>query len=507
MQKSNNRSLLKNTMALYFRMGFLMIITLFSSRIVLRELGVVDYGIYNVVSSVVAIFAFITTAVTDTTCRYLSFYIGRDDLKSTIDIFQISLSLVLVVAAGVFFLGEGLGYWFIKTQLVIPVERLNVSLLVFHVLLLEASIFIFQMPFSSLLMAYDHMTLYAIIEVLYAVVKLCAIYSLAFIPVDSLLMYALFLLLLRILLLSVYVIISVRKISACRIGFNWHFDSWKPLLRFSSWEMFRQFSVTMRTHGTNFLLNVFFGPVINAAYGISIVVLGACQQLYTSVLTAVKFHFFRAYASNDFTRLVYLYTRSMVLSFALLLIVLLPFFFNVEYVLNLWLGSHPPMSVIFTRYVLVLTVITNFMLVQLYVVQATAKIKIPSILSGLIVLLTIPISYFALKYYSVASSVFVITILLASISCLVYSVFVHKYIPGITRKVIATNILFPIFSLLGIALIPMLLLELSSITGFIKILISLVAMLLIIPTTCYFSVLNKLERKAILERFGLSRLL
>jgi len=408
MSNSNSNRIAKNAVFLYFRSFLVLLISLYTSRVILRVLGVVDYGIYNVVGGVITMLGFLNQSMQATFQRYYNVEMGKGNDEGVREMFRTSLSTQVLLALLVVVLAETLGLWFVKHKLVIPEERMVAALWIYQVTIVSFIITVFCAPFGAIITAYERMGVFAIISVIDAVLKLLIVFLLEFIPYDSLIVYAVLLLLISFLNILFYVLYCKRKIPTTDIKLNWDKASLKSMFSFSGWSLLGTLAQTLKTQGINIVLNMFFGPVVNAARGIASQVLHAVNHFIHSFQTSFRPQLTKSYASGDYDYMTKLYYSATKISYYLIFTISLPIILETPLILHLWLGDNvPEYTVVFTRLVLLTAFVSAFANPTSCIAYATGNIKWFSIIVSGLNLMILPIVYVFLKlgYGSVSALV------------------------------------------------------------------------------------------------------
>lgn len=397
---SNNKRIAKNTLILYLRMFVVLGLGLFTSRYILDALGVEDYGIYNVVAGVVALFGFISISMNSASSRFLTMSIGADDLDVIKETFKGACTVHFIIAIIILLLAETVGLWIITHKLIIPQTQYDAALIAYHIAIIISIISIIQTPFSSALIAYERMDVYAGIEMFNILVKFIAVLLLYKAPTNRLVIYMIYLLLIAVIVFFLYVIICRRKFNYLKYGLTYNRDVIIPMLSFSGWDFYGNMSVVARTQGVNVLINMFFGAVLNAASGLAAQVQNAVVSLSSNVLVAAKPQIVKSYASGDIKRCIDLLIIVTRITTALLLLICVPLIMNIDYVLSLWLKEVPQFTSSFSIWCLLFALIANISSVVMSAIHATGKIKRSSLWNGSLYLLVVPISYLLFKLHS-----------------------------------------------------------------------------------------------------------
>jgi O-antigen/teichoic acid export membrane protein len=413
MSAVDNTRIIKNTILLYFRMFFTMGISLYTSRIVLGALGIEDFGIYNVVGGVVAVFGFINVAMSSSTARFLTFELGRNDAIRLKKVFSISLILHLFIALLVALFAELLGEWFLETQMQIPVSRLQAAKWVFHCSVFATCCSIVVVPYMAAIVAHEKFGTFAYLTILDVVLKLLIVYFLLCFSFDKLKMYALLLLVAQLIVQGGYVIYGYHKFHEARGLWVWERQLFKEMSGFAGWSLFGDLSFIAFTQGINILLNIFFGPVVNAARGIAVQVQSAVNSFSTNFQTALNPQITKTYAAGDINQMHKLIYASSKYSFFLLFFLSLPILIETPQIIFWWLNKVPEHTVNFVRIILCITLIDGIANPLIISAKATGKIRLYQMVVGSLLLLILPFSYLALKLNVNAEGVFIVHFIIA----------------------------------------------------------------------------------------------
>ena len=395
---SDNKRIAKNTLYLYLRSLIVLVISLYTSRLLLSTLGVVDYGIYNVVGGVVAMMSFLNTSMAATYQRYFNFESGKKNITALSNLFRSSLTVQFIYALLILLLAETAGLYYVNNYLILPPERLVAAKIVYQISLLSFVISMFQVPFSALIISHERMSIFALVSIIDAFLKLGLIILLKFIPIDNLIVYALFMLSVTIFNITVYISICKKNFSECQVSFSYDKSSLKSLLSFGGFGMISTLSNTLKSQGINILLNLFFGPIVNAARGIAYQVLTAVEQFVTSFQTAFRPRLTKLYAEGNLTAMYSLYFSATKLSFYIMWCFALPLIIETSFILQLWLGDNiPNHAVSFTQLVLMTALVSTYANPTSCIAYATGNIKKFTIWVSGLNLLIVPIAYVFLK--------------------------------------------------------------------------------------------------------------
>lgn len=393
---SSNRRIARNTMMLYARMLLTMSIGLASSRIILNALGVVDYGLYNVVGGFVSFFSVISASMSSTISRFITYEIGKDNADGLGSVFSMSVIIQLFISVVIVLLAETIGLWFFYNKLVIPEDRIEASFWVFQFSIVTFVFSLIAVPYNAALIAHEAMGKFAQFAIFESLLKFSIVILVKYAPVDKYLLYSFLICLLSWFMRYVYMRYCRNHFKECTFHFIFDKTVFKRIFVFSGWNSVGLISAVFRTQGATVLLNLFGGPVVNAASGIASTITGVIQSLVSNFTTAFSPQMTKSYAAGNHERLcemIYLFSR---LSYFMMFVFVLPVFFNVGYILHLWLGTVPQHSVAFVRLILL------FMLVEVLAQpittakKATGDIKVFELL-GIVQLFALPCSYFLLR--------------------------------------------------------------------------------------------------------------
>lgn len=395
--QSNNQRLAKNTMFMYVRMMLLMGIGLYASRVILQILGISDYGLYNVVGGVVAMFGFLNSTLSTSTQRFLNVEIGKECNDNVRVVFSNALYLHLLLAIVVVVLSETIGLWFLMNELVIPEGRESAAMWVYHFSIAAICIQIFQLPFMSAIIAHERMSIYAYVSIYEGMAKLGILFLLQNLYYDKLILYGALILLVQFSVAVIYIIYSFKCFAEVTFHASRNKNIFREMLGFSGWNIFGNLAAVCNSHGLNIVLNLFFGTAINAARGVAFQVHGLVTQLVGNFQLAVKPQVIKYYASgrqDEMTKLVF---TSAKYSAYLMMLVNIPLMLEIRPLLHLWLGDYPDYVPVFVGIILFRSIITSMTGNIVMVVHASGYLKKVGIYGGGVLLLVLPVSYIFLR--------------------------------------------------------------------------------------------------------------
>lgn len=408
---TNNKRVAKNTLALYFRSILNLFIGLYTVRIVLRTLGESDYGIYSVVGGILAFLTFLSASLYTGNQRFFSFYLGKGDEPGLKKIFGASLTVYILFALGLILIGEPIGVWFINSHLNIASDRLFAANVIYQISIISSAIGIFGAPYYTAIMAHEDMHVFGWIAIYDAVVKLLICYLLVISPWDKLISYSLLLGLSGIISTAFTIIYAHLKYKECRFHPLLDKSRIKELTTFSGWNLFGSFGWIVKNQGLSILLNLFFGTIVNAAQGIAMSVRNYAATFSANFGNAVAPQIVKSYATNDKSALATLLYRSSKMTFFLMMIVVVPLFFCIDFILQIWIGNHTQYMNIFCQIMLLEALIDSISYPMASANQATGKIAAYQTLIGFFEMITLPVAYILLKLGLIPEWAFIVSLI------------------------------------------------------------------------------------------------
>lgn len=396
-QASNNRRIAKNTVYLYFRMMLLMLVALYTSRVYLEALGIEDTGIYQVVGGVVTLFVFLNSSLSGATSRFLTYELGRGDRNKLSKVFSTSLNIHICLALIVLALSETIGLWLLEYKLNIPDSRMNAARVVYQFSVLSCCIGIIQVPYSASIIAHEQMNVYAFVSIADALLKLLVSYLIFIIPFDRLISYGILIFIVTLSIQLTYVLYCSKKNEECHFKLFYDKTITKPMLSFSMWDVFGNFGIMMRGQGVNIILNLFFGPAINAACGFSNYAQGAVKSFSDNFMMAIRPSIVKSYSRKEYESMENYMINASKYSFCLMTLLSVPLIFETKFVIDLWLKTPPPFTYEFCAISLGINLVRTLFAPLMFGIHATGKIRNMSIANGSILFLIVPISYALLR--------------------------------------------------------------------------------------------------------------
>lgn len=382
-QESNSKRIAKNTLLLYFRMILIMVVSLYTSRIILNELGVEDFGIYNLVAGVVILFSFLSNAMITATQRYLSIAIGKKDEKYIQAVFSTSLLSHFFLIFFIFLAAETIGLWLINAKLEIPADRMSATNFVYQLAILTTCVNIIRIPYNASIIANERMSFFAYVSIVETFLKLAVVWALAITPGDKLVIYSFLLLLVAIVIDIAYWYYCQRFLLANKFYLKTNKKLFVELTSFSVWNLFGGLADIGYKQGTNIILNLFWGVSINAVLGITNQIRNALVPFIGNLQLAVNPQMVKSYALGDYEYFKILVYRISKYSYFLMLIIVFPIIFNIDLILELWLKNPPEHTAIFAILTSVYCLVDSLTGPLWAAMQAGGKIKRFQIVTGI----------------------------------------------------------------------------------------------------------------------------
>lgn len=448
MSNSKNKTIVQNTTFLYIRMLVIMLVTLYTSRIVLQTLGVEDFGIYNIVGGIVAMLSFFTSSLSNVSQRYISIGLGKNNQLETEEAFKQSFTLMFIASVLLLIIGETIGIWLILNKLNIPDERMYAAIWVYQFSLVSIFFSINQVPLLGAIIANEHMNIYAVIGLFEAALRLGIIYIIQqYENCDLLILYGILMGIIPIIIWGFFIYYCHTHFKECKLHFFWDKILIKEMGIFIGNNLYGCFAWSAGIQGTNILLNVYFGPTVNAARAISIQVSSVITRFTENIMTAAKPQIIKLYATNNKEKMIILIEKSSKYSFFLSTILAIPAIIDTNSLLSLWLGIIPNYTKVFTQLIICEALIGVFIPPLWIAANATGKIKRSQVYGRTFTLLVLPISFIFLKIYPYPYIPFVLMIF-ANIGYWLYCLYdIHHQI-GLNVKHYFIEVIKPAFILL-----------------------------------------------------------
>lgn len=398
--QANNKRIAKNTLFLYFRMILIMLVQFYTVRVTLRCLGVTDYGIFNLVAGVTNIFTFLTHTMTSASQRFFAYDIGKGDTRQLRITFDTMVIVFIILSVISVFLLEIIGNWLIAYKLVIPADRLFAAKIVFQISLIILILTFITLPFNSLIIAHEEMKTFAYVSVLDAVMKLLVVYILVVSNSDKLITYSILYLAVQLTISSIYIFHCFKKYKECDKEISFDISVTKKIIPYMSWNLIGGVSWMLCSQGLTILINVFFGPIANAAKAIADKIDSSVNAFMNNFMMAAQPQIVKTYANGErdaMHSLIYLSSR---ISFYLIMSLTLPIIFNADSILFLWLGNVDDLTIRMVQTLLAFSMISALENPINQAIRATGKIRDYQVYTALITFGVLPLSYlfFIMKF-------------------------------------------------------------------------------------------------------------
>lgn len=448
----NNKRIAKNTIILYIRTIFVMLISLYTSRVVLDALGVEDYGIYGVVGAVVSMFSVVSASLSSAISRFITFEIGRGNKDKLKSVFATSKTIQFVIAGIVLLLLELIGVWFMETKMQIPPERLDAARWILHFSLFTFCVNLLSVPYNACIIAHERMSAFAYMGIFDAVMKLLICFLVQHSPIDRLVYYGLLLMLLALITRIIYAIYCNKHFEECRIKAGFDKKIFKEMLGFSGWNFFNSTAFILNNQGVNMLMNVYFGVVVNAARGIAVQVETAVMQFVNNFTTAINPQITKSYANGDLASMHKLVCSGAKFSFFSMLLISLPIIIEAEQILKLWLVDVPDHAVAFVQLSLVMGMCDCIGNSGYTACMATGKLKKYSLIITSIACLEFPLAWVFFTFGAMPEYAYY-TYIAVKIAVLIVRMYLMESMVGLKIVMYVKNVFMPIIRTTTIALI------------------------------------------------------
>lgn len=411
--QNRSRTLVNNSVALFVRMLIRTGINLYTMRVILQVLGVEDYGIYSVVAGFVLMFGFFNSTMSGAMSRFFSYNLGQEDFNGLHRSFRASITIQLIISVGIVLITETIGLIIVNHLLVIPTNRIVAANIVYQCAILGMVFTILQVPYNAMIIAYERMNIYAVIEILNALLLLLIVYIVEIFPYDKLIAYGILYVIIYFSTMILYIVYCNKKIGICDFKLNTKRQDIIPLLSFSGWDMFSNVGQSTQMQANNVVINMFWGTVLNASIGIASHIYSAILMFAYSVTTAVRPQIIKFYAIRNMHQMLLLTQESSRYILLISTALSVPLIVEMDYILKIWLGEVPKMAVEFAQIVLINHSISASKSILIIPIHATGEIRNFSIKMGLMYIFAIPLAYLLAKFNFSPLIVFGIVIVLS----------------------------------------------------------------------------------------------
>ena len=497
----NNQRIAKNTILLYARTLFVMLISLYTSRVILQALGVEDYGVYQVVGGMVAMFSIISAALSTSIGRFITFELGTGNTEKLKQIFATSIVIQIIISIIVFVLAEVVGLWFMNTKMQIPDGRSTAAFWVLQCSIISFIISLLSVPYNACIIAHEHMKAFAYVSVLEAVAKLLICYLIVISPIDRLISYAILLALVAILIRLTYTIYCKKRFEECSAPVSFHHNIFKEMFGFAGWSFFTNTNSILNNQGVNMLINVYFGVTFNAARAIANQVESATLQFVNNFTMAVNPQITKSYAARDMEGMYSLVCRGSKFAYFLMLMMSLPLISEADTILHIWLVEVPEQTVIFVQLSLVLGLIDSLGTAGYTACMATGHLRKYALIIGFIGLFEFPLSWIFFSLGAAIVSSYYIYIVVKMTVCMA-RMYLLKDMVGMPMRMYLLNVIGPVTIVTLLAAIPSVIISCLLPQNYIRLILSLIIGLASVSVATLLAGMTKEERTVVLSRIS-----
>lgn len=496
---SNNKRIARNTILLYMRMVAIMLVSVFTSRITLEALGVEEYGIYNVVGGFIGMFALFRAGFVTTTQRFITYDLGRGDQRELNNTYNTCTIIFVVVSLIILIVAESFGIWFLNNKLVIPPERMNAAFWVFQLSLISLIVGLLGVTQNALIIAHERMGVFAGISVYEVAAKLAIAYAVFNAPFDKLVFYAAMICFVDVSIRIIYSVYCTRKFREARFALEFNRDKFKRIFKFTGWTMLGGIGVIVKNQGVNIVLNLFFGPVVNAARGLATQVQGAVQGFVTNFQMALNPQIVKTYSAGELRATYELVFRSSKFSFCLLYVFALPLMLETDTVLGIWLKQVPDYTALFIRMMFLVALVETLTNPIVRTTEASGNVMIDQIVAGGADIATVVMSYFALQIFDNPVVVYIIMFVESAILLSARLIIANRK-AGIPVAAFCKQVVVKVVLLSTVTSVPMFLLCRCMEEGLLRFLVVVPVAVLMVIICSWFTVFTVSERNTITRK-------
>lgn len=495
----NNQRIAKNTALLYARTLLVLLITLYTSRVILQVLGVEDYGVYQVVGGMVAMFAVISTALSSAISRFVTYEIGTGNRERLKKIFSTSIVIQIIISLVVLVVAEIIGVWFMNTHMQIPAGRETAAYWVLHCSLLTFVINLLSVPYNACIIAHEHMKTFAYVSIVEVLLKLGICFLIAYSPVDKLVSYAVLLTISALIIRFIYTLYCNRHFEESRVKLLFDKGIFKEMFGFAGWSFFTNTMSIFNNQGVNMLINVFFGVTFNAARGIANQVEGAVAQFVNNFTVAINPQITKSYAARNMSGMHVLVCRGAKFSYYLMLMMVLPLFFEADCILHLWLTEVPSHAVLLVQLSLILGLFDSIGRSGFTACMATGRLKKYALVISSIGVLEFPLSWLAFKMGGAVEVSYYLYIIVKA-AVLIARMFLLKDMVGLPVRMYIRDVFIPIILTTITAVIPSFLVALFLPASLVRLIVSIIIGAGVTGLTSLYVGMTRNERTVIIVK-------
>ena len=496
-ESSNNKRIAKNTLLLYFRMLFMMAVSLFTSRVVLNTLGVEDYGINNVVGGVVAMFSVLSGSMSSSISRFITFELGKGDKKRLKTVFSTGINIQLGMSLIILLVAEAAGVWFLNYKMNIPEERMYAANWVFQCSILTFILGLLSVPYNAAIIAHEKMSAFAYISIIEVTLKLIIVYLLTISPYDRLITYSILFMLVGLFIRLIYGYYCKRHFEECTYHFVYDKAILKSMTSFAGWNFLGNGAYMLNTQGVNILMNMYFGVAVNAARGVATQVDAALKQFVNNFTTAVNPQITKSYAQGDLSNMHKLVCRSAKFSAFLMMFFAVPIILETDTILSLWLKNPPAYASVFLKWIIISsfmdTVLANSLVTSMF---ATGDIKKYQIIVTTVGCLVFPLSWLAFQLGFEPQVGYILYFIIYSILLFV-RLYLLRDMVKLPIMMYVKEVLFKVLPTMAICVPSILMFSMGD--GVMRLIFTVVLSMIVTSITAYHFGLKESEKKYLIE--------
>lgn len=475
-----------------------MLVSLYTSRVILQALGVEDFGIYNVVGGFVGMLGFLNVSMSGATSRFISYELGRNNSQNVSKTFSSSLIIHIAIALFIVIICETIGIWFIEYKLIIPPDRMYAARIVYQFVVITTALNIVQTPYSACIMAHEKFDIYAYVEVINVMLKLVIAFVVMTVASNRLVIYGLLLFIVGCSMMVFYILYCIHNFNESHFRWTWDGRMLKQIISFCGWDLYGNASVIARTQGITVLLNLFFGPMVNAAAGIATQVQGAVMGFGGNVVTAFKPQIIKQYATGNNSYAIDLMRMGIIITSLLLSVVTIPLMVELNFIIGLWLGQVPEYVVPICQCTLIFNFFTGISLLLATLIHATGRVKRISLINGSLYLAVLPISYLVFSIGVMKPWIpFFINIIAIFIGVLSNAYTIKLYISDFSLKKFVIRDYFPCIGMFLIVYIITTQLSYLFVEGWVRLVITIMTSTLLLITFWLLCICDAIMRKKV----------
>ena len=498
----NPKKIVKNTVYLYVRMFLMLLISLYTSRLVLKELGITDYGLYNVIGGMITIFSFINNSMAQASQRFITYEIGKDRLQNLRQVFSTCVYIHLLIAILIAVLGETVGLWYVYNVAIIPIDRFDAALWVYHCSIVVSCAAIITVPYNALIIGHEHMSAFAYLTVIESVLKLAIVFLLMVLPFDNLIIYGILMAFLSIFMRIFYGVYAKRSFPESQLTYRINYSYLRSMGAYAGWSLWGSIAAAGYQQGLNLLINAFFNPSVNAARGVAVTVQAVIKNFSSNFQVAVNPQITKSYAAGDLAYMYQLIYRGSLFSYFLYFIFALPIMLEIDTLLSLWLDEVPNYTSIFIRILLIISAIEVLATPLNVSAQATGKIKVYEITISIFLMMIIPIAYIVLLISPQPYNVFFVFLFQSCLAHIARMIILRKKI-GLSTRLYIKSVFLKLILVSFVAAIVPIYIHLSISNIIYRLIYVGLSCLIITPSLVFLIGLSKQEKKAVLSKINI----